>query len=124
MLGYLEERGMRMPYPVYHVLHLISVFLLVGILFWALSDPSQEKRKSALKWSGITSLLTLVAGFGLLAKLGTGFPIWVTIKLICWLFLTGLVGMAYRMPEKRSLLLGAGIFFVSLAVLMVSLKPF
>jgi hypothetical protein len=113
-----------MSYSFYHVTHLISVFILVGILFWALSDPDSAKKKPALKWSGIASLVALIAGFGLLARLGVGFPIWVTVKLVCWLVLTGLVGMAYKMPEKRKALLGVSIFLISLAVVMVSLKPF
>jgi hypothetical protein len=113
-----------MSYQVYHVAHLIAVFLLVGTVFWALSDPSSEKRKSALMWSGILSLIALAAGFGLLARLGIGFPLWVTIKIVCWLVLTGLVGMAFRMQDKTKALAGSAILLVVIAVVMVSLKPF
>jgi len=113
-----------MPYSVYHVIHIIAVMLLVGIVFWALSDPSQEKRKAALKWSGICSIVALLAGFGLITKINMGFPLWIIVKIICWLILTGLVGVAYKNPEKKKELLVTTIALVTIAVVMVSLKPF
>ena len=97
---------------------------MVGICFWALSNPIQENKKSAMKWSGISSLVALLAGFGLIAKIKVGFPLWILVKLVCWLLLTGLVAVAYKKPENKKQILFLVIFLFSLAVTMVSLKPF
>ena len=74
--------------------------------------------------TGILSLLMLVAGFGLLSKLALGFPGWVIVKLVCWLGLAALSGVAYRSPEKAGALSGIAIALVAVALYMVYFRPF
>ncbi len=50
--------------------------------------------------TGILSTLMFIAGFGLISVLQTSFPAWIWIKLVCWLGLSGMAGMAYRKPES------------------------
>lgn len=113
-----------MSYNFYHVIHLVSVFVLVGSAIWAISNPSKAERKKVLMVSGISSLVTLIAAFGLLHVAGLGVPKWAIVKLAVWLGLSGIVGVAYRMPEQRKVLLFIVVGLVTIAILMVSLKPF
>jgi hypothetical protein len=77
-----------MSYQFYKVLHVVSLFLLFTSLAAAAFAP-QDKRKPWVALHGIATLIALVAGFGLLARLGLmkGMPGWVHIKLAIWLAL-------------------------------------
>ena len=48
---------------------------------------------------GIALVLILVSGFGMLAKLGYGFPGWVILKIVIWLFIGGVIALIRRMPQ-------------------------
>lgn len=113
-----------MSYSFYHILHLVSLFYLAGVTFSAISNPTPEQRKKNLMISGIASLIVFVSGFGLVAKAQTGFPLWLIVKIICWLLLSALAGFAYRKKEMTKILKISFLFIISLAVIMVSLKPF
>jgi hypothetical protein len=84
-----------MPLEIYHLLHLIGlIFVFVG--FGALL--SSENKATAMKWHGIGLVISLVSGFGLLAKLGimAAMPIWVWVKIALWLVLGFLPVLARR----------------------------
>ena len=89
-----------MPATFYSILHVASALLLVGVTFGAFAAPTPERRKATLMWSGILSLLMLTGGFGLLARVVHGWPVWVLIKMVCWLGLSAVAGMAFRKPES------------------------
>ena len=59
----------------YHVLHVVSVLVLTGYTFYAFAAPA-ESRKKVMIITGISSLLVLIGGFGLQAKLAVGWPGW------------------------------------------------
>ena len=93
-------------YPAYSLLHLLGAFLLffgfgVSLMQSRLDEAGQQ---AARRWAGILHGLglavLLVAGFGLLARLGIHWPWpgWVWGKVIVWLALGGVI-VAY----KRSL---------------------
>ena len=113
-----------MNYQVFHVLHLFSVFCLVGLTFQAVANPDPARRKKTLMWAGIASLGALLGGFGLLAFLAVGFPKWAIVKRLCWLLLSGIAGMVYRMREKANFFCWLATGLIATAVLMVSYKPF
>ena len=69
-------------------------------------------------------ILVRVSGFGLLANLGYGFPGWIVLKLVCWLGLAGMAGMAYRMPEKAGVLTSVTIALLLIALYAAYFKPF
>lgn len=107
----------------YSIVHLISVLLLTGLTFQAFS-AAPERRRFFLMWSGIASFFALVAGFGLLSKLYSNtFHLWVIVKLVCWLGLSAMAGLAFRRRASVGLWAALTIAFVSVAVLMVYLKP-
>ena len=109
---------------VYSFLHVLSAILLVAFTFQAFAAPKPENRKRTMMITGILSAVVLVAGFGLLAKLGYGFPGWVVVKLVCWLGIAAMSGMAYRSPGKAGVWTGATIVLVLVAVYTVYFKPF
>jgi hypothetical protein len=107
----------------YHILHVISVLVLTGFTFYAFAAPP-ETRKRVMMITGIASLLALVGGFGLLAKLKFGWPGWVLVKVVCWLALSALAGFGYRKRESAGALMMVATLAVIVAVVMVYLKPF
>ena len=114
-----------MSIQLYQLLHIFSVIILTGITFAALAAPQPEKRRRIMMWSGIISLVALVSGFGLLARLGYGFPGWVVAKVAAWLGLTMVTSLAFRLPAgQHSNLRLLTVLAVFLAVGMVIFKPF
>jgi hypothetical protein len=107
----------------YHVLHVVAVLVLTGYTFQAFAAPP-ESRKRVLMIGGIASLLALVGGFGLQAKLNVGWPGWLWVKLACWLGLSALAGIGYRRRDAAGTLALITVALVFVAVLMVYRRPF
>ncbi len=84
-----------MPLQIYHILHLIGltcVFVGFGGLL------SSEGTRRAMMWHGTGLLISLISGFGLLAKMGimATMPTWVWLKIGLWLVLGFLPVLAKR----------------------------
>ncbi len=108
----------------YYILHVFSLVVLTAHTFMAFANPAPENRKRTMIITGIASLLLLVSGFGLLAKVYPGqFPGWMIVKLVCWLGFSGLAGMAYRKVHLRNTLAWIALSLVLVALFMVYLKP-
>ena len=90
---------------VYYILHVTSVLVLTGYTFYAFAAPPETKKR-VMMITGIASLLALVGGFGLQAKLQVGFPGWFIVKLVCWLGLSALAGLVWlvRLEGKLNVL--------------------
>ena len=106
---------------LYRVIHVLAVILLAGLAFAAFANPAQTAKRKVLLASGVCSLLALIAGFGLVAKLGVPFPFptWILVKLGCWLGLSAMAGLAYRQPKNIPWLAGISIALLLLALCMV-----
>ena len=114
----------RMSPTTYYIMHVLSVIFLTAVTFNAVANPNPAKRKKALMNAGILSLLVLVGGFGLIAKVyANKWPHWVFVKVVCWLGLSAMAGLAYRKPEKANLWGLLVLIFVTVAVFMVYMKP-
>lgn len=107
----------------YYILHVSSVLVLTAYTFYAFAAPL-ETRKRVLMIAGIASLLALVGGFGLQAKLNYGFPGWIIVKLVCWLGISALAGVGYRRRGAVGTLALVTIALLIVAVVMVYVKPF
>ena len=107
----------------YYILHVSSILVLTGYTFYAFA-AAPETRKRVMMITGIASLLALVGGFGLQAKLGYGFPGWLIVKLVCWLGLSALAGFGYRRRGAAGTFSLIAIALVIVAVVMVYAKPF
>ena len=107
----------------YHIVHVLSILVLTGYTFYAFAAPP-ETRKRVMMVTGIASLLALVGGFGLQAKLAVGWPGWLIVKLVCWLGLSALAGIGYRRRGAAGTLALVAIVLVAVAVILVYTKPF
>ena len=108
-----------MKIQIYQILHVVSMVFLTAFVFQAFANPDPKNKKKTLMITGILSVLMLVGGFGLLAVMKIGFTWWITIKLVCWLGLAGMAGMAYKKPEKICLFKAITIILVVIAIAMV-----
>jgi hypothetical protein len=108
----------------YQLMHVISLLLLTAASFYALAAPTPERRKKSLMITGILSLLMLVGGFGLVARLDYGWPGWILVKVVCWVVLSALAGLAFRKPKSTCTLGMIGALAIATAVFMVYKRPF
>ena len=109
---------------IYAFLHVLAAFVLVGWTYAACASPSPERRKDTMMVTGIASLVMFVAGFGLQAKLATGFPGWLIVKILCWLVISALPALAFRKPENAKALAVVVYLLAAVAVGCVYFKPF
>ncbi|MEM7354468.1 MAG: hypothetical protein AAF657_26915 [Acidobacteriota bacterium] len=102
---------------LYKVLHILGVLLsfaaIGGLTLQALlgKDEKNAARKLAGMTHGVALLLILITGFGMLAKLGLGFPTWVWIKVVIWLLIGASIAFIRRLPHL------ATVFWFGLPVL-------
>lgn len=122
-----------MPATVYKVIHLLGIMMLFlsfgGVIVYAINGGARETnawRKPAAITHGIGLLLALVGGFGLLARLGIGWPWpgWVIAKLIIWLIFAAVVGMAARRPAMGKALWWLLLILGGIAAYLAGAKPF
>ncbi len=107
--------------PLYYsLLHVFALFVLSAHTFMAFANPAPENRKRTMIITGCASLLALIAAGGLMAKLGYSWGSgWVIVKLVCWLGLSGLAGIAYRRPHLRGTLALIALALTLTALVMV-----
>lgn len=96
-----------MSYEVYKIIHLLGLSMVLmslgGIILHSINGGSKGSntfRKGAMFTHGVGLLLLLVAGFGMLERMGMGIrgvpPSWVGGKLIIWLLLGAFAALAYK----------------------------
>jgi uncharacterized membrane protein SirB2 len=96
-----------MDYNFYKILHLLGLSMVVlslgGIIVHVINGGSKESnsfRKGAMITHGVGLLLLLVAGFGMLAKLGIhSFPGWVLGKIGIWAVLGAFAVLVYKKSQ-------------------------
>ena len=111
-----------MKVQIYQILHVVSMILLTAFVFQAFANPDPKTRKRTMMLTGILSLTMLIGGFGLVSVMKIGFPAWIIIKLVCWLGLASIGGMAYRMPKKVPMLTAVTIVLIVVSVASVYMR--
>ncbi len=112
----------------YQILHVLSAILLVGFVISACSDPRPERKKMAMIITGVLSLLVLVGGFGLAMKIhGIYNPLkftgWMVGKVVVWILLSGVTGMAFRRSTLAGVFMLVAIALTGVAVYLVYARP-
>jgi hypothetical protein len=107
-----------------HTLHVTGVLVLIGFTFFAFAG-APETRKRVLMITGIASLLVLLTGIRLWQGL-LSFQIlgWIVVKLLCWLALSAVSGIAYRKREMANTLMVVTLLLAITAVAMAFVRPF
>ncbi len=119
-------------YAVYKVMHLVGVLMvflaLGGVVTNAVVDGRKHVgwRRSIAITHGVGMLLSLVGGFGLLARLGLvqGLPGWVWVKLAIWLFLGLTIGVLARKPAWAKPLWVLVLLLGGVSAYLAGSKPF
>lgn len=112
-----------MPYEIYKLLHLAAIFVFLTSASVLLIAKPQGVFWKAL--TGVSSLVILVAGFGLLARLGGGnFPAWAQAKVVIWVLVTGLGHMVMkRFPAQATRAFWATVALAIGAAYIAIYKP-
>lgn len=112
----------------YQVLHISSLFIFVSGLGISFFTDNTNKLNKIL--TGISSLLILVAGMGLIAKQleighGESWPKWIHAKITIWAIVAiGGPVLAKRMSQKKAMAFYGLLILMILAVYTVAHKPF
>ncbi len=110
-------------YKVLHILGVLLAFGALGGMILQAMNGSREKSKLAGITHGIALLLILISGFGMLAKLSYGFPIWVILKIVIWLLIGGSIALIRRMPQHATIFWWAMPLLGAFAAYLAIYKP-
>ncbi len=120
-----------LSYSVYKFIHLAGIlmifFSLGGVVMHVANGGSRDNtfRKIAAITHGIGMILVLVAGFGMLARLGIHWPWpgWITAKLLLWLLFGMALFLIYRFANHARLLWWILLALAIFTVYLVIFKP-
>lgn len=96
----------RNLYLILHIIGIAMMFISIGGVAVHAANGGTKKGSSmrTLVWSahGLGTLLVLVGGFGMLARLNmqfdNGFPGWLWVKIGIWFLLGAIALLPYRKP--------------------------
>jgi len=119
------------PFLVYKVVHVVGVMLIVaalgGMAVHAANGGTRDQsltRSLTTAAHGTGLLLVLVAGFGMLARLGlSAMGGWVVIKLAIWLTLGAAAAVPYRRPQFARATFILVPLLAALAAIVAITKP-
>lgn len=120
-----------LSYEIYKFIHLIGLALLAFCLgafcLQMLSGRSRDftHRKLLTIGHGVALTLMLVAGFGMMARLGIvgTWPKWIVIKVAVFLILGGIIAIMRRKPEWNKWLGAVVIALIGVAAYSAIFKP-
>ena len=118
-----------MSYEFYKILHLIGLVLLFtslgALAVISMTASPAERRKPFMALHGTSTVIMLVACFGLLAKLGLARDIqmWVWAKIAIWLILGAAPVLLRRKPNLAFPVLLATIALGVVASYLAIMKP-
>lgn len=100
-----------MSYLAFKVLHILGVLLVFtavgGLTLHAMNGGDRDSNQSHKLVGishGIGLVILLITGFGMLAQLGTGFPLWIWLKIGIWLLLGAVTVVIRRLAGQTAAL--------------------
>lgn len=118
-----------MPYAIYKLLHVVGLMLLFlgigGLLLGARSEQGRASKGPAILY-GVGLAVMLVAGFGMMARLGIDWPWpgWLVAKLAVWLTIGALPVLVGRQILPRGLAWLLAAVLGGVAAWLAINKPF
>lgn len=122
-----------LSYEFYKAIHIFGIILtfigLAGMLVHVMNGGTRDTNRirGLLAAShGVGLLLVLVAGFGLMARLGlfTATPGWLMAKLLIWVVIGGLVMVPLRKPDLAKPVWFLLPVLAAVAAYLAAAKPF
>lgn len=121
-----------MSYEFYKILHIIGAFTLLlalgGLTLHIMNGGTRQypRRRFIMIMHGIALLISLVAGFGLLARLGLTLtmPGWAMAKLLIWFLLGVIPAVIYRKTQMAMLFWFLILALAGAAAWLAIIKPF
>lgn len=113
-------------YETYKTIHLFFVLIFFSSLGFVASSSPYFAKKSAKIIAGLVSFMIMVAGMGLIARIGfkhgQAFPLWLNLKFVAWILINILFVSLFRlktfnqkaMASSLILLIGLGAVWVIL----------
>ncbi len=95
-------------YKILHIVGIMSLFLGVGGMLTLTKDSPKGHRVMVSVFHGVGLVFILVAGFGLLARLQLGWPVWIFIKVGIWLAMGALLVLV-----KKSVISGKTAWIIA-----------
>ncbi|MCH8029207.1 MAG: hypothetical protein IH874_04670 [Candidatus Dadabacteria bacterium] len=96
-------------YKLIHIFGIMFLFLSLGAYLSLSMNNSEKGRKLAAITHGVVMIMIIIAGFGLLARLGImspgSWPAWAWVKLGIWVLLAGSIAVIKRTRGSVALLL-------------------
>lgn len=120
-----------LSYEIYKFIHLVGLALLVfclgAICLLMLNGGIRDNknRKFLAIGHGVGLALLLIAGFGMMARLGLvrEWPSWIYVKFAVWISLGGIIALMRRKPEWNKWLWAATLGLVAVAAYAAIFKP-
>jgi hypothetical protein len=117
---------------VYKTMHLFGIALILialgGVATHAAGGGSKTSNPLGRALGiahGLGLVLSLVGGFGMMARLGLSFSEgWLWVKIVIWLFFGAATAVAYRNQGLARSLPVVGAVIVGLAAYLALYKPF
>ena len=89
-------------YKAFHLFFILCFFSSIGFISY---DSDLVKKKIGKVMVGIASFLILVAGMGLIARLGykhgEPFPLWIKLKMVNWVFANIFLVLAFKIKPRE-----------------------
>lgn len=116
-------------YETYKILHLITLFMLIAAMGVVIGEGRWIPSKKFKMVTSIISLLAFVGGMGLIARIGfkhgEPFPLWVWVKMACWVLLNITLVLLFKMQGKMAkLLLTFFAFFILMTAVISAITKF
>ena len=115
-----------MSYEVYKLIHILSIIVFFGCLGAAIIGGHYKQHEKVI--TGVSSLLILVGGMGLMARIGIKhgsiWPTWLIVKGVVWLTLSALAPILAKRLGRSVFVFYVFVTLAALAAYMAISKPF